>query len=171
MKKTVFLWAIILSMIFESCGNVASNYKGYRVQLSSRDEVYAEFDMSIFRGIASAGMTYKEMVEIAGEPDEYDDSESSIEETLYNPVYYGQGGKLVVAWGGDNVNERIGLLKFIPFDNEPFYLSEFVHNPETLGITSEMDDFAVYVDDILYFIVHLKNGRITKISYWLVREK
>jgi len=163
MKKAIFILAILLSLIFVSCK------KGHKVQLSSRDEVYAEFDMSIFRGILPDGMTYREMVNIVGEPNEFDDSESSRDERLHKPVYYSQRGKLLVAWSGDSKNEEIGLITFKSFHNTPLLTRDFVYNPEKLGIPLD-EEFAVYVDDTLYFIVNQRDGKILRIDYWHVGD-
>jgi len=169
MKKVISLLAIILFMVLVSCDNVASRYSGHRVQLSSKEEVYAEFDMSIFRGIVPNDMTYREVVNILGEPNEFAYWESSTDEIFNDPVYYSNKGKLLIDWGEEDDDEKIDLVTFESFQNTPLLTRDFVHNPEKLGIPLDKV-FAVYVDDLLYFIVDQEDGKILDIAYFYIKE-
>lgn len=159
-----------MTIVLYSCGNGAASYRGQRIYLQDRDDVYSKFDMSIFRGIEPE-MTYHEMVEIVGEPNDFHDYREP-DEDFHSPLYYGKEGKVEVSWYKDtSKKEEIGLISYYPFNNVKFTVEDFAHNVQELNIDKTKKSFAVYVDDLMYFIVFHKEGVISKIEYWYSKER
>lgn len=126
-------------------------------------------DNSIFRGI-EPDILFSDLCDIVGEPNEYQD-EGSGSDKEHNPVYYFADGKIICHWSG-NKKDEIGVIEYLPYLNKPLPINKLIDLPlYDYNITEQTKIIRVYEGEMLYYIIHLDNLKVEKITYWLVQKK
>lgn len=133
------------------------------------EDVNLTCNISCFRGI-EPDIYYKDLLAIAGEPNDFDDKGRKDEPDNYNPVYYSSVGKLMGYWSGKNC-EQIGLVEYTPYRTSNVPIKDFVYQPELYNIDDETDIVAVFKDDTLYYLVYLDSMKIKQIEFWKTKKR
>ncbi len=141
----------------------------YPIQLHV-DDVGQYCDTSIFHGIVTE-MTFKEMCDVAGPPDEFD-TYTEEGEFFCDPIYHFDNGKITCAWTGDQ-DDRIGLVHFqAQTDCPTILISDILYIPlDCCSINSRTKKVWIYQGDFLYYKISLSNYEVNSIQYWNIYRK
>lgn len=151
MRKTLIFTLIML--IFTSCT------KKVKIEDQQIDEVFDDF---MFSGI-EPDLSYKELCNRVGEPNDYFDYEDNYESS-HNPLYYTPYGKIMCWWAGYK-KYPIGNVEFTPHKNVDIQLSDILDvNFSNYNIKSDTEKVRLSSENYPYtFLITLDNFKVTKI--------
>lgn len=168
-KITIEKNVIKYSFIITSILMLIACKKGIKIEVK---EIEASCNTSCFRGI-KPDIYYKELVLVAGEPNEFIDIKHSADDEGddHNPIYYYEEGKVMSYWSGKK-SEKIGLVEYTPFNNKHIRIESFFKIPlDEYNITPDTKIVSVFKEDSLFFLIYLNNMEIKNIEYWLVKKE
>ena len=141
----------------------------YPIQLHL-DDVGLYCDTSIFHGIVTE-MTFREMCEAAGVPDEFDTYKED-DEVSCNPIYHFENGEITCAWTGDQ-DDRIGMVEFSADTNsESILIGDLLFIPlDVCSITHKTKQVWLYHEGHLYYKIFVKKMKVLSIEYWNIPKK
>ena len=131
-----------------------------------------EFDNSMFRGL-TPDISYKEMCERVGKPNDYIDEKHYNEDDDHNPVYYFKEGKVMAYWSG-NKRDPIGNLVYTPYLNTEIDIHDilkvfwFNHN-NIKANTKKIKLIDTFNYNPYVYIITLDNFKVKKI--WMGTKK
>lgn len=161
MKKwIVIIHAFLLLFAFSACS------KDVVIVV---DDVDAICNASFFGGIRP-DIYYSDLVEIAGEPNEYTDMKKG-DEVSHNPTYYFSEGKVMCYWSGSR-RAPIGTVIFTPYQNTHIQLNSVIQSSlGDYGISAKTKKVRVYEGDTLYYVFYLKQLEIKEAFFLLYTNK
>lgn len=131
-------------------------------------DIDRDFDNSLLCGIRD-GLTYNELCDIVGEPNDYYEYKDDYE-TSYNPLYYTPNGKIMCWWSGSK-RDPIGSIEFTPHQNIHINLTDILDiNPSSYGINSDTKKVKLENDNYPYiYYITLEDYEVKKI--WMGENK
>ena len=154
-SRICFFLSIFLLFALFSCN------RGIKIEVTN---VESCCDLSLFRGV-EPDIRYDDLCDIVGEPNEFIDMNLGGGEECHNPIYYFKEGKVMCYWSG-GIKDEIGVVEFTPYNNTHIQIDSFFTCPlDSYRITPKTTKIRIYENDVLYFIIKLKEFRIVEISY------
>ena len=136
----------------------------YRQKIEVHD-IQKECDFSIFNGL-EPDMEEDVFFSVLGQPNEWYYGKE--EEGRHCPIYYFKEYKLKGCWDGSY--PKIGVIEFIPYNNIPYTLDQFLSDPQKYGIHTNTKRLKICSNGIWWFEVYLDNSRIERIQYWCFKR-
>ena len=131
--------------------------------------IYVQSAIHLVLEVSSQIMYYKELLAVAGEPNEFYERKRYDEADDYNPTYYSSVGKLMGYWSGNN-SEPIGLVEYTPYRTSTIQVEDFIYQPKLYNIDVETDVVAVFKEDTLYYLVFIDSMKIKQIEFWKAKK-